>query len=686
LTDVALIEAPTAEDEAEVAALILRHAVETPGRTAALVARDRLLARRVAIRLQAWGIRVDDSAGRPFRKTIPGAFLDLLLEAVASEFAPAATMALLKHPLTRLGLDAFEVRRAARALEIGAFRKTYLGRGLDGIDAALEHTIGEIDANRRVSRAARRVWPEDWVAAREVVRRLREATTDLVALFATRERHPVPTLARLHAASAEAVATLKEPREGNPLWDEEAGELASTFFAALSDNDLRAPPLHADEYPDFYRGLIGMEAVRPRIPVHPRVFIWGPFESRLQQPDVIVIGGLNEGTWPETLDPGPWLSRPMLSQLGLPVPEDRLGYAAHDFSSAMGAREVFLTRAEKSDGVPRVASRWLLRLKGLLDGLGLRDALQPADPWLAWAFARTVPGSRPPARAPAPRPPLALRPRQLSVSDVETWIANPYAIYASRILRLEPLPPLGERPDAALRGAMVHGALSRFAAVHPDALPNDPLTALNALARDVLGEWSHDPRIAAFWLPRFARFATWFAATEAERRSGLVRQLAEVNGKLLLAAPLGPFTVTARADRVDVLSAGVVISDYKTMTASGLDALTRRALSTAAPQLLLEALIAAKGGFENVPAGVCGLRYISASGGEPPGCDRTLPSEKIPELLADIERQLAALIARYDDEQTPYTALRRPLFDYTFDDFAHLARVDEWSTAEPVEE
>ena len=129
LDGVSLIEAPSAQDEAEVVSLILREAAETPGRTAALISPDRLLARRVAIRLEAWGIRVDDSAGRPFAKTVPGTFLDLAIAAIAQGFAPADAMALLKHPLTRLGLGPFEVRRAGRALEIAVFRDVYLGQG-----------------------------------------------------------------------------------------------------------------------------------------------------------------------------------------------------------------------------------------------------------------------------------------------------------------------------------------------------------------------------------------------------------------------------------------------------------------------------------------------------------------------------------------------------------------------------
>ncbi len=168
LDGVSLIEAPTQQDEAEAIALILREAVETPGRTAALVSPDRLLARRVATRLQAWGITVDDSAGRPFAKTVPGAFLDLIIEAVAKDFAPPELMALLKHPLTRLGLDPFAVRRAGRALELAAFRTAYLGRGLDGVEQALERAQADI-RNRSAAastpapslraRATKPTWP-----------------------------------------------------------------------------------------------------------------------------------------------------------------------------------------------------------------------------------------------------------------------------------------------------------------------------------------------------------------------------------------------------------------------------------------------------------------------------------------------------------------------------------------------
>lgn len=407
LRGISLIEAPSAQDEAETVALILREAAETPGRTAALVSPDRLLARRVAVRLEAWGIRVDNSAGRPFAKTVPGTFLDLVISAIAKDFAPADVMALLNHPLTRLGLDPFAVRRAARALEIAAFRDVYLGQGFNGVEAALVRADEQTALGERRQAAVRRLWPDDWKGAHDLVARMKAAFAPLLTVFANTDKQPLQTIATAHVQVAEALARLMddgESKQPSPLWQDEAGTAASNFFTGLLDPNLPAPHVRAADYADLYRSLITGENVRPRVAVHPRLFIWGPFEARLQQADVMILGSLNDGTWPEAADPGPWLNRPMRATLGLPSPEEKIGYAAHDFTSFLGAPRVYLTRAEKIDGVPTVPSRWLMRLQALLAGLKLQDALRTDEPWLGWARARDHIGERVRIAAPQPRP------------------------------------------------------------------------------------------------------------------------------------------------------------------------------------------------------------------------------------------------------------------------------------------
>jgi ATP-dependent helicase/nuclease subunit B len=304
--------------------------------------------------------------------------------------------------------------------------------------------------------------------------------------------------------------------------------------------------------------------------------------------------------------------------------------------------------------------------------------LASEQPWLAWARARNLtPGPARPVGAPEPRPPVAMRPRELSVTAVEKWIANPYAVFAQRILRLEPLPLLGARPAPSLRGQIVHDALRRFGESFPAKLPGDIAKALVDIAEQVLADYTGNPRVAAFWAPRLARFAEWFAATEPSRRAGVSRTLSEVEGKLVLAGPGGPFTLTARADRIDAGRAGLVITDYKTK--QNLQQLASRAATGEAPQLPLEAAIAAANGFAEVPRGqVELLRYISTSGGEPPGQEVALKVDDVAALATAAREGLARLIAEFDQPGTPYRAVRRARFTYDYDDFAHLARVGEW--------
>lgn len=702
LARVSLIEAPAAEDEAEAIALILREAAETPGRTAALVSPDRLLARRVAIRLESWGIRVDDSAGRPFGKTVPGTFLDLVINAWATDFAPAELMALLKHPLTRLGLSAGDVRRAARNLEIAAFRAPYLGSGLDAVDLAVERAAHATapDSGERRHGAARRLGDRDWAHVRDLVQRLKSVFEPLLTLAADRRTHPLRAWTEAHVAAAQAVArpapeALASVAAGDlfafaeasdsPLWQGEAGEAAWTLFEGFADPVLPPVQLAASDYPDFYRALVAGETVRARIPVHPRLSIWGPFEARLQQPDVMILGSLNEGTWPAAADAGAWLNRPMRQKLGLPAPEEEIGRAAHDVTTFLGAETVILTRADKVDGVPRVPSRWLLRLRALLDGLGLSEALTPQSNWLGWARARDYIRTVRPVDPPQPRPPVELRPKRASVSDIETWIANPYAIFARRVLRLDPLPLLGAEPGPAEKGQVIHLALSRFTERHPVQLPADIAGAFMQAAAEVVRDFREDPRVRAFWLPRLKRFADWFAATEPERRQGVTHLLAEVSARHILAVPGQPFELSARADRIDVTTGGLTITDYKT------GQVPSRALvfAGAAPQLPLEAALALEGAFAGLePMPVLGLRYIRATGADPAGEELAI-QPRGDDLATLAQTSLAGatrLITEFRVPDTPFRALRRPRFKYDYDDFAHLARIGEWSAEDGDEE
>lgn len=677
LQNISLIAAPAPQDEAEIIALIFRHTAERAGKTASLVTPDRELARRVAALLERWDISIDDSAGQTLKNSRPGAFFDLIAQ-VAQNGGRAAILSLLKHPLTRLGLPRAAVLKRARALELIALRQPWCGAGLAGAARSIELTRRAIAAGEMPHPALKRLSAAQWREAEHLLASLQDAFAPFMALRNNGKGQRLHAFASAHAQAAAAMA---RDEEGNAaeLAAGAAGEAMTQFMDCLSDNAVPGPEIAFPDYPALFRSLIRREVVRGALPAHPRLAIWGPLEARLQQPDVAILGGLNEGAWPQEADPGPWLNRPMREALGLPPPERRIGLSAHDFTQLLGCREVFLTRSLKIGGVPAAPSRWLLRMETLLQSLGLGEALKPALPWLDWAAAKRRPKERKRIAPPAPRPPVAARPRRLSVTETERWIANPYAIFARRILQLEPLPSLEVEPDDSHRGRIIHQALSLFTDRFPGALPPDTAAELVCIADELMARFQEHPRVRAFWRPRLERFASWFAGTEAERRAAAVKLCSEVTGGIALHGPGGTFKLTARADRIDLLRDGrLAIYDYK----SGAIPNANRVYSLHAPQLPLEALIAMRGGFHGLAAAeAASLAYISAKGGEPAGKEMKLSKEKPEALALAAEKGLVALIERFDRAETPYAALRRPDFadTYRYDVYAHLARVKEWA-------
>ena len=184
------------------------------------------------------------------------------------------------------------------------------------------------------------------------------------------------------------------------------------------------------------------------------------------------------------------------------------------------------------------------------------------------------------------------------------------------------------------------------------------------------------PAVWAFWWPRFERIARWFVETERTRRDGLAAIASEVHGRLEIAAPAGAFTLVARADRIERRTGGgLAMIDYKTGSVPSGAEIARGV----APQLPLEAAIAAAGGFDGVAAAaVDEIAHWHLSGGEPAGELKPVKGDA-GELAAVAIAGLARLIAEFDDPATPYHAMPDPEHPLAFNDYAHLARIKEWA-------
>ncbi len=652
LDGVGRLDAPGPREEAGAIALMLRQELETEGRTAALVTPDRALARRVAGELERWGIHIDDSAGRPLGSTEPGAFLRLAAEMVAEGFAPHATLACLKHPIAAGGMDASAFRAFARRLELAVLRGPRPGPGVAGLLAAtkdqrLAATLADLEA----------------------------LAAPFAALLAG-ESVKLADLVRAHMEFAEGLAADNRLPGPARLWHGEAGETAARFAAELAR---AAPALDAMPgrcYPALFEELMAAQVARSAWDHHPRLHIWGPLEARLQHADLLILGGLNEGVWPAPPEADPWMSRPMREAFGLPSPERRIGLSAHDFAQGFGAPKVVLTRAVRVEGTPTVPSRWLMRLDAVMGACGLAFTGDDS-PWLDWHDRLDRPAAWVRPEPPAPRPPLSARPRRLSVTEIETWMRDPYAIYAKRVLGLEALDPIDADPGAADYGSMVHLALERFVRLYPQALPPEAEAKLLAIGRDVFAEAVASPALWAFWWPRFVAIAGWVTAKEASRRPDVAMAHAEVKGALEIIAPGGPFTLIAKADRVDVLRDGTLaLIDYKT----GQPPSAKEVAAGYAPQLPLEAAIARFGGFAGVKAAEPSrLLYWRLKGGEAGGEERSA-GDDVFDLATEALDGLRALVTVFDDERTPYAARPHPEHAPKYSDYLHLARVREWAS------
>ncbi len=659
-----LAEHPDPGVEALAITLRLRAALLEEGRVAALITPDRTLARRVVVELGRFGIHIDDSAGVPLDRTTPGSFILLAAKMIVDEVRPVMLLSVLKHPLMRAGLDADLVRRRARALDRLCLRGPAIIGGFRPI-------IGELNRLRQAVGDDRPEEQDQLLELRDWLDALAHAALPFSEL-ASQDEASLTELVEAHLRFVEALATVDGSAEA--LWAKEAGEAASLLFRELLEAAGPGDRIAPAAYPGLLAQLMIARPVRPKRPSHPRLFIWGQLEARLQQADLVILAGLNEGVWPSAQEPGPWLNPSMRSSLGLPPLERRLGQAAHDFVQAAAGGEVVLSRAEKDlDGSPTVPSRWIVRLKAHLAAGGIaEEGLAEDRSWQDWASDLDLPsGATRPEEQPNPKPPIATRPRTLPVSDIERWMKNPYSLYAKRILGLKPLDPLEADPSAADRGMIIHKVLERFVKAYPEDLPDDALARLRDLGVQAFAHYHQRPQVRAIWWPRFLQVADWVVTREAAARIGLCEILAEVKGELVIEAPAGPFCLTARADRLERRTDGRAnVIDYKT----GSPPAKRDMANGQAPQLPLEGMMLIAGGFAEIGKGaLADLQFWQLSGGEDGGRLEARPSE----LVDGVLDSLSVLIRHYDEETTGYPASYRPPTARR-EDYDHLARLGEW--------
>ena len=649
--DITLIEAPDARTEAVAIALRLRQAADT-GETAALISPDRVLTRQVTAALDRWDIEPDDSAGRPLPLSPPGRFLRHVAALFGAPLTAEALITLLKHPLTHTGGD---------------------DRG--------PHLIW----TRELELHIRKYGPpfptgadlQNWAAARddaptEWAKWLAETFDGLDAFVSA----DVDSFTKTLLETAETLANGPNPTQPSELWQKNAGEKAQALMSELTNAADAGGMINAHEFETLLYSVLQTDEVRdPRRP-HPNIMIWGTLEARVLGADLVILGGLNEGSWPEPAAPDPWMSRDMRKSAGLLLPERQIGLSAHDFQQAVMAPKVWLTRSLRDAEAQTVTSRWLNRIVNLLDGASdksrtaLKDMRSRGAKWVALAKELEKPAEAIDCAArPSPRPPVEQRPRKLSVTRIRTLIRDPYAIYAQYVLRLRPLDPIRPDPDARLKGTILHDALEQFLRQGGNTRED-----LMRIVTQVVTERAPWPAAQRVWLAKFENVADWFLETEADRRAIATPLEPEQSGAIALDCV--DFTLTAKADRFDQTPDGRIIAyDYKTGTPP-----TDKQQKLFDNQLLLEAAMVERGAFEKIGAApVAGAQFIGL-GSTPKIVDAPIQDVG----LDTIWEQLSTLILAYQNPDQGYTARRALEQDRFGSDYDQLSRFREWdATDEP---
>lgn len=693
-----LIEADSEREEAAAIAAAMRLAAEDAHARVALVTPDRNIARRVSVELRRYGMEANDSGGVPLATMQPATLLTLLLDAVMQPGDPVALTALLSHPLARFGMAESQVGHAAGVLERHALRGSIGEVDIAGLTALIDAAINP-DA-RHVPAWRRRISEEDLELARRLAANVERMVAPLAGRFVRygedgglTGRMPVADWARETVTVLEAIAEDDETGLAG-LWTGEAGEALVRLFSDVMASRSALEATGA-EWADIVAALLSGETVKPRVGVHPRIFVWGTLEARLQEVDTLVLAGLNEGSWPGQATNDAFLSRAMKLELGLEPPERRIGLAAHDFQMGLGAPHVVLARATRAGKTPTIASRWLQRLLVVAGDDAAGAMRRRGQSYIRIAGEADRRPSRPLSVRPAPRPPQRVQPASYSFSEVRTLRRDPYAIYARRVLRLDPLEPLIRDPGVAERGTLYHAILERFTAHLADPTAPQAAAIMKTLADAAFEEASLPRHVAVLWRPRFDRVAELFLDWERSRDDGVVLRHAERRARMEV--PGTGIVLTGLADRIDMLADGsAAIIDYKT----GVSPSRREARAMLDPQLPLEAAALAAGAFEGLGrVRPSSLKYVRLRGGDTlqvdclEGYDRANAKKKdgtwrsATDLGSEALMRLAGFVTLLASGRRGFVSRLIPASARDHGgEYDHLARVAEWASADAGDE
>lgn len=632
--DVTPIDCDSGDEEAMIIAALLRQTYEVQDKTAVVITPDQGLTKKIQSYLRRWEIEVNISSGTPLGDTVVGTFLTLV-SCLSIDMKVIDWLSLLKHPLFLKNEDRHMHLQKVRQLELEVYRK----RRIDNI------------TNLDLLPKELRCW---YQALLEKVH----------PLLYKKPKQSFLDYLRLHQQVAESIA-------GKFLWLNDDGEVAKVFVEDLLSQVETFPSLTWGDYKGLFHQLMQVESVHNKKGIGSPLRILGTLEARQVEADVVILASLNEGSWPQTIEDGPWLSNNMRVKLGLPDLNRRLGLAAHDFCLSFAASRVFLTRSKQNQGVVTTPSRMWQRFHTVAKINGL--FFQPMTHLKKLVKDLDTPHSISPSEPPRPQPVRYMKPDQLSVTDIERLMRDPYSVYARKILRLKKLESLDQTLSGREWGQLVHLCLERAFTAYNQVSSINFMETLIQVGKTVFSPYFEDIVVRIFWWNRYLQICKWVQRIISSSFDNLEGLKTEVMGTLELKVGEELLTLKTIADRIDSWGNGHYhIIDYKT----GVLPTIKDVEAAFSPQLILEGLILMDGGFQGLQASTIESFYWGLKGGAEGGVIKKI--DNYVQLLEEAKRGLLALLDYFYKDEAVYLSCPWGEDKATFKHYFHLARVEEW--------
>lgn len=400
-----------------------------------------------------------------------------------------------------------------------------------------------------------------------------------------------------------------------------------------------------------------------------KTILTSPIESRLMNFTHVILTDFNENCWPPKSAVDPWFNRETDAALGLKHEILRSSLAAHDFASLINQQNIIITRSLRDEDGQTSPSQWLERIK-LYQAAVKRNFLEVNTDVIQKCknvFKSNITNKYFPKE---PSPPIAIRPRELSVTQIEKLMRDPYSIYAQKVLGLKKLQEVDKEIDQADFGNFIHDSIDEFNKTIQ--IGADFLDQLIAVGQSKLRKYaSNRPIVQKIWWPRYLQIAKWYSNFETLRRQKNCKILSESEGHIIFNTSTGPFKLKAKADQLEINQNKVTVIDFKTgVLPSHIDI-----VSGFSPQVTLEGLIAQNGGFSEEHK-VEKLIYIQFSTGKDFG--KILEIKEPIKRISEAKTNIQELINLYINGNTPFLICpyleKAPIYS----DYKYLERIEEW--------